>query len=142
MDDIMHSVNGAKFFSKIDLNQGYHQVELSPESRHVTAFSTHKGIYQYKRLNFGINCSSGIYQNVIHQLLSGLPKQENLSDDIIVCGDSLEECDRNTTAVLRRLEEQGCTVNEDKCEFCVPELVFFGLKLSSEGSSLAAVAEQ
>ncbi|CAB3992629.1 Retrovirus-related Pol poly from transposon [Paramuricea clavata] len=44
VDDIIHSLNGAKKFSKLDLRSGYHQFVLAPESRHITTFATHKGM--------------------------------------------------------------------------------------------------
>ena len=53
IQDFKAEVNGSKFFSKIDLKQAYHQLELEPESRYVTTFSTHEGLYRYKRLNYG-----------------------------------------------------------------------------------------
>ncbi|CAB4028811.1 Retrovirus-related Pol poly [Paramuricea clavata] len=52
VDDIIHSLNGAKKFSKLDLRSGYHQLVLAPESRHITTFATHKGLKRYKRWHF------------------------------------------------------------------------------------------
>ena len=49
--DISIELNDATIFTKLDLNQAYHQLELSPESRHITTFSTHVGLYRYKKLN-------------------------------------------------------------------------------------------
>ena len=54
IEDLVVDLNGAKYFSKLDMNQGYHQLELAPESRYITTFSTHRGLYRYKRLNFGM----------------------------------------------------------------------------------------
>ena len=51
--DVCHELNGAKFFTKLDLSQAYHQIELSPQSRYITTFATHQGLYRYKRLNYG-----------------------------------------------------------------------------------------
>ena len=48
IDDIIADLNGAKVFTKLDLNAGYHQIELAPESRHMTVFSTHIGLFRYK----------------------------------------------------------------------------------------------
>jgi hypothetical protein len=53
--EIIGDLNGATVFSKLDLNQGYNQLELAPESRYITTFSTHLGLMRYKRLNFGIS---------------------------------------------------------------------------------------
>ncbi|CAB3993230.1 Hypothetical predicted protein [Paramuricea clavata] len=50
IDDLINDLNGATLFSKLDLNQGYHQLELAPESRYITTFSTHKGLQRYTRL--------------------------------------------------------------------------------------------
>ena len=54
IDEIIHDLDGASVFSTVDLNQGYHQLELHPDSRHITTFSTHTGLFRYKRLRFGI----------------------------------------------------------------------------------------
>ena len=64
-DDIIAALNGCKVFSKIDLNQGYHQLPLHPDSRHLTTFSTHVGLYRYKRLNFGLSCAAEIFQRKV-----------------------------------------------------------------------------
>ena len=66
IDDVIADLNDAKVFSKLDLNQGYHQLELSEESRYVTTFSTHVGLRRYKRLNFGVTSAAEIFQNTIH----------------------------------------------------------------------------
>ena len=58
IDDLVAELNGATVFSKLDLLPGYHQLELEPESRNITTFSTHIGLRRYKRLVFGINAAS------------------------------------------------------------------------------------
>ena len=50
VDDLIHDLNGSRVFSKLDLKSGYHQLELHPESRYITTFSTHKGLRRYTRL--------------------------------------------------------------------------------------------
>ena len=72
IQDFKAEVNGSKFFSKIDLKQAYHQLELEPESRYVTTFSTHEGLYRYKRLNYGTNSAAEIFQNTLQSNLSDI----------------------------------------------------------------------
>ena len=72
LQDFKAEVNGAKFFSKIDLKQAYHQLELHEESRFITTFTTHEGLYQYKRLNYGTNSAAEIFQNVLQRNLSDI----------------------------------------------------------------------
>ena len=72
LQDFKAEVNGSKFFSKIDLKQAYHQLELHPESRFITTFSTHEGLFRYKRLNYGTNSAAEIFQNVLQSNLSDI----------------------------------------------------------------------
>lgn len=73
VDDILNALNGAKVFSKLDLTKGYHQLELSPQSRYITTFSTHVGLRRYKRLNFGITSAAESLQNTICQVIHAIP---------------------------------------------------------------------
>ena len=83
-EEVIGDLSKSKVFSKLDLAQGYHQLGLSPDSRYITTFSTHLGLRRYKRLNFGINCASEIFQQAIRQAIQGIPNVINVSDDILV----------------------------------------------------------
>lgn len=126
-------MNGAKAFSKLDLNQGYNQLELAPESRYITTFGTHLGLMRYKRLNFGISSAAEIFQNVIRETLDGIPGALNISDDILVFGKTQSAHDQSLEAVFRRLKERGLTLNKHKCEYGKDKLEFFGYVFSGEG---------
>ena len=86
VDEIMVQLNGAKFFSKIDLSQAYHQLELHKDSRYITTFSTHIGLFQYKRLNYGTNAAAELFQHTLQEALKGIDNVRNLADDIIIFG--------------------------------------------------------
>ena len=58
-------MNGSKVFSKLDLKWGFHQLELSDESRLITMFATHMGLFRYKRLMFGVTSAPELYQYTI-----------------------------------------------------------------------------
>ena len=79
-------MNGSKVFSELDLKWGYHQLELTFESRGITTFVAHCGLYRYKRLLFGVNSASEQYQHEILKVLADIDGQVNISDDIIVHG--------------------------------------------------------
>ena len=133
--ELIHDLNGSKVFSKLDLNQGYHQVELHPESRYVTTFSTHMGLHQYKRLNFGVNAASEIFQYIIQQVLEGLEGVKNISDDIYIFSKDVDDHEKHVNACLRRLQEKGLTLNKKKCEFFKTSISFFGNVFSEKGIS-------
>ena len=90
VDDVLHTMNGSKVFSKLDLKWGYHQLELSPESREITTFATPDGSFRYKRLLFGVCSASEQYQHEIASVLTGIEGAENISDDIVVHGPDTE----------------------------------------------------
>ena len=84
LDDIVHELTGSTVFSKLDLKSGYEQLELAENCRYISTFSTHIGLYRYKRLLFGLCSSSEVFQQTVSQVLSGLEGAINLSDDILV----------------------------------------------------------
>ncbi|RXN06658.1 putative protein K02A2.6-like protein [Labeo rohita] len=135
IDDVIHELNGATVFSKLDLTSGYHQLELHPNSRYITTFTTQLGLRRYKRLNFGISSAAEVFQNTIHQTLQGIAGVKNLSDDIIVYGATQADHDKSLTAVFQRLKERGLTLNRKKCEFNKTQLEFFGFIFSAGGVS-------
>ena len=134
LQDFKAEVNGAKFFSKIDLKQAYHQLELHEESRFITTFTTHEGLYQYKRLNYGTNSAAEIFQNVLQQNLSDIRGVKNIVDDIIIHGKTRKLHDEALENCLKRLAALNLKVKGAKCEFLQKEITFFGLKFTGEGT--------
>ena len=136
IDDVVSDLNGCKVFSKIDLNQGYHQIPLHPDSRALNTFSAHVGLFQYKRLNFGLSCAAEIFQKKVGDAIRGIPCVKNISDDIYVGGADQDTHDRHLRQVFRQLQESGLTINLPKCQFRVPTMLFFGHEFSEQGCHL------
>ena len=82
VEDLIVDLNGTTVFSRIDLNQGYHQLELEENCRSITTFATHIGPFRYKRLIFGVNSAAEICQKSIKEVLQGIKGVRNISDDI------------------------------------------------------------
>ena len=131
--DLIIDLNGATVFSKIDLNQGYHQLELAKDSRSITTFATHVGLFRYKRLSFGINSAAEIFQKSIEEVLQGIEGVRNISDDIIVFGKSQADHDAALQAVFQKMRENNLTANPAKCLFNQSSIDFFGHHFSSDG---------
>ena len=100
-----------------NLNAGYHQLELAPESRCITTFSTHVGLRRYTRLIFGISSVAEVFQHTIQNVLHGIPGVRNFSDDILVYGATPKEHDHSLEAVFEGLHKNNLTINKEKCEF-------------------------
>ena len=128
-------LNGASIFSKLDLSQACHELELSPTSRHITTFCTHVGLYRYKRLSYGTNVAAELFQHSLQETLQGIKGVENIAEDIIVFGNTREDHDRALEECLTRLQEHNLTLNLQKCKFLKKNLEFFGLVFTEKGIS-------
>ena len=73
-EDLFSTLAGGKKFSKLDLSQAYQQVLLEPDSRKYVTINTHKGLYRYNRLPYGVASAPAVFQQIIEKLLQGLPK--------------------------------------------------------------------
>ena len=135
VDDLIVDLNGSTVFSKIDLNQSYHQLELEENSRGITTFATHIGLFRYKRLSFGVNSAAEIFQKSIEEVLQGVEGARNISDDIIVFGKNQVDHDEALRAVLQRMRESNLTANPDKCLFNQSSIDLFGHHFSADGIS-------
>ena len=133
VEEVIQAMNGSTVFSKVDLRMGYHQIELAPESRDITTFATHAGLYRYKRLFFGVNSATEQYQYEVQTAIAGLQGVQNISDDIIIYAQDQAEHDLRLKALMQRLRECGLTLNKEKCQFNMSRLVFMGLLLSEKG---------
>ena len=120
-------------FSKIDLLHGYHQIELHPESRPITTFSSHKGLFRYKRLVQGANAAFEEYQHEIGQLFVNEKHIENISDDILIGGIDTQHHDENLRRCFQIFKENGLTIKLEKCLFRKTEISFFDFKISADG---------
>ena len=135
VEDILTELHGAKYFSKLDLREGHHQLELHPNRRDITTFATHKGLFRYKRLIYGVSSEFESFQRQIEIVIAGCPGAKNISDDILVWGTTEEEQNSRLNQVLAQLREAGLKVNKNKCMFCTDHLVFAGHELSPKGIS-------
>lgn len=71
-EDLMSSLTGGKTFTKLDLSSAYQQMPLEEESRQYVTISTHRGLYHYTCLPFGIASAPAIFQKAMDSILQGL----------------------------------------------------------------------
>ena len=119
-------INSSMIFSMLDLNSSYHQLELEPTSRYITTFSSHIGVWRYKRLNFGTSSAAEIFQNTIRLVINAIPGVINISNDVLVHGKKQKQHDIALTAVFKWLRDYHLTLNPEKCVFNKGTLEFFG----------------
>ena len=91
LDDILPTLAGAKFFTKLDARVGYWAVKLSEEASYLTCFSTIFGRYRYLRLPFGLCMSGDEFIRRTDQCVEGLDGGVTIVDDILVFGKKIEK---------------------------------------------------
>lgn len=131
--DLTYSLSGMTVFSKVDIKDAFNQCSIADRCRHLTAFSTQWGTYQYCRLNMGLAIASELFQQIMTEKLKHIPNQRLATDDIIVYGKDKQECAKYTDMVLETLAELGVTLSVSKCEFLKSEITFYGHKISANG---------
>ena len=91
VEDLFSALSGGKAFSKLDLSQVYLQLELDNESKKYLTMNTHKGLFRYNRLPFGVSSAPAIFQLTMDSLFQGFNGVLAYLDDILVTGSSTEE---------------------------------------------------
>ena len=111
------------------------QLSLAEESRYITAFVTHKGMYQFKRMPFGLSSAPSAFQKVMVTVVAGVPGVAIYMDDIVVHGPDRPTHDQRLNEVFQRLHHHNLTVNVEKCTFAASEIPFVGHRISASGIS-------
>ena len=132
IDDLFSCLAGGQKFSKVDLCQAYFQMHVYPVTGTVTIV-THKGLYRYRRLPFGITSAPALFQRAMAQILSGLPGVQCYLDDQLITGPDEQSHLRILDATLQRLQEYGLKVWKDKCEFFQHSVEYLGHVIDSAG---------
>lgn len=132
--EIFDSLSGAMYFSTLDLNQSYYQIELNPESRKYTAFIADKH-YQMKRLPMGLKTSPNAFSRAMTIAMSGLNYLKCIVylDDIIIMGRTLDLHNKNLVDVFTRLRKTNLKLNPLKCNFLQKEILYLGHVVTPEG---------
>ncbi|KAK3749146.1 hypothetical protein QZH41_009832, partial [Actinostola sp. cb2023] len=134
-EDVFRKLAGGKLFSKLDLTNAYQQMLLDPESQQYVTINTHRGLYRYKRLPFGVASSPAIFQQSMDIILQGLDSVAAIQDDILITGQDDAHHLANLEHVLERLNNYGLRVKLEKCRFMQKEVIYMGVRLSAEGIS-------
>lgn len=124
---------GGKYFSKIDIRQAYMHMPVTDESAIIQTITTPKGDYKVNRLMFGIKNAPAIWQRYITQTLHDIPGVCVFYDDIRIQGGTYDIHKHRVREVIKRLQNAGLRINEEKSQFCTNEIEYLGFKITSEG---------
>jgi len=135
IDETMAQLQGAKFFTKLDIISAFNNLRMDPDSEELTTFKTRFGAYKYRVLPFGLTNGPASWQRFMNdtffQFLDDFCSV--YLDDILIYSKTYEEHVEHVNKVLARLREAGLQVDIEKSEFHVTETKFLGLIISVDG---------
>ncbi|KAG7298724.1 hypothetical protein JYU34_017133 [Plutella xylostella] len=133
VDDLFSNLSGNKYFTKIDLSQAYNQILLSEDSRRYTVINTHRGLFKYTRLVYGLSSSPGIFQKMMVSLFQNVPDVIVFYDDILIKSKDFEGHLNSLREVFKILEENGLKIKRSKCDFFAKEVKYLGFIIDVNG---------
>lgn len=135
IDESLDRLSGAEWFSCVDLNSGYWQVEVDEADRYKTAFTSRRGLFEFRVMPFGLCNAPATFERLMELVLAGLNWEICLIylDDIIIIGKSFGEMVANLDRVLGALKKAGLKLKPRKCKLFAKEVEFLGHVVSKQG---------
>ncbi|KAD5960298.1 hypothetical protein E3N88_11770 [Mikania micrantha] len=135
IDDLFDQLQGAQYFSKIDLRSGYHQLRVQDEDIPKTAFRTRYGHYEFMVMPFGLTNAPAVFMDLMNRVCKPYLDQFVIVfiDDILIYSKSKAKHEQHLRTILELLKEEKLYAKFSKCEFWLKEVQFLGHVVNSEG---------
>ena len=138
IDELLDRLKGAKYFSKIDLRSGYHQVRIDESDIPKTAFRTRYGHFEFLVLPFGLTNAPATFMHMMQSIFRKCLDEFVIIflDDILIYSKTKEEHEKHVEEVLKLLRENKLYAKESKCEFFKNKMSFLGHIVGENGISM------
>jgi hypothetical protein len=138
IEEILDELYGAKYFTKLDMKSGYHQVRMKEEDEFKTAFKAHHGHYQFKVMPFGLTNAPSTFQCLINEILQPFLRKFVMVflDDILIYSDTLTQHGEHLRKVLAVLHTHQIFLKFSKCSFAQQSLEYLGHIISVGGVAI------
>jgi hypothetical protein len=135
VDELLDELAGARFFTKLDLHSGYHQIRLAVEDECKTAFRTHSGHYEFRVMPFGLTSALATFQAAMNKVFSAVVRKFVLvfMDEILVYSKTLEEHLLHLQQVFSLLRQHQLYAKMSKGSFAQQSLDYLGHIISNKG---------
>jgi len=138
IDDLFDQLHGARVFSKLDLQSGYHQLRVKKEDILKTAFRTRYGHYEFLVMPFGVTNAPAVFMDLMNRVFSPYLDQFVVVfiDDILIYSKNNREHAEHLRIVLQTLQQEQLHAKRSKCDFWLDSIAFLGHMVSAEGISV------
>lgn len=135
ISELLQSLSGSVYFTNLDLQTAYWQVEIREEDRQKTAFTTREGHYEFEVMSFGLKNAPSVFSRLMQIVLQGLLGISALVylDDIVIYSSTTKDHLFRIQQVLERLREANLKLKLKKCSFLQSSIKFLGHKISADG---------
>ena len=138
IDELLSRLQGARYFSRLDLRDGYFHVPVADQDVHKTAFSCRYGTYEYLVMPFGLMNAPSTFQRIMNQVFFDMLDRNVIVylDDILIFTKTEQEHRKVLAEVFRRLAHYSLYVKEKKCALFLRQVEFLGHIVTEEGISV------
>nr|GEV50124.1 DNA/RNA polymerases superfamily protein [Tanacetum cinerariifolium] len=138
IDDLFDHLQGANFFSKIDLRSGYHQLRVKERDVSKTAFRTRYGHYEFLVMPFGLTNAPAVFMDLMNRVFHEYLDKFVIVfiDDILVYSNMREEHEDHLRIVLEILRQKKLYAKFSKCDFWLGQVAFLGHIVSADGITM------
>lgn len=135
IEEFLDELQGASWFSSLDLRAGFHQILLQNGEEFKTTFQTHSGHYEFKVMAFGLTGAPATFQGAMNTTLQPVLRKFALVffDDILIYSSTLEKHVEHLSAVLSLLHKDAWQVEISKCIFATRSIAYLGHVISAAG---------
>ena len=135
INEALAKLGGAKYFTKLDIKDPYHIIQIREGDEWKTTFSTKLGTYEYLVMPFGLCNAPAAFQRWINEVL-----MEHIDmccivylDDVLIYSNPLQQHQQDVSNILKAIRKSGMKVKPSKCEFHQSETEYLGFIIGQEG---------
>lgn len=141
VDELLDELRGARFFSKLDLRSGYHQVRMHADDVHKTAFRTHQGHFEFLVMPFGLTNAPATFQALMNTVLAPFLHRFVLVffDDILIYSATWSEHLQHVRAVLTAVRSNDLVLKRSKCQFGERQVQYLGHACMRDGATQCVI---
>jgi hypothetical protein len=139
MQELQDRVQGAQWFTKMDLKSGFHLIRIREGDEWKTAFRTRYGLYEYTIMPFGLTNAPSTFQDMMNHIFRDMIDMGLLAylDDLLIYADTVERHDEIIQEVLRRLTKNRLAISPDNCVWRTQEVEFLGYLIGRDGIKMS-----